>query len=808
MKQDEKLTIRPKTEWLPTIAMRGLVAFPGMVMHFDIARDPSVKAIDAALHGDRRVFLVAQRDVFTEEPGPKDVYKVGVIAEVRQTLKTPDNVLRVLIEGVDKAKLLTLDTEGKYLQAQVRKVPDYGRARVDETELTALARSVKEAFEQYCQLVPRMPKELVASVLCQDDPYEIFDNVAHNMNLDFAARQQLLEENNILVRLGMLYGFLNREVDILNLERQIQEEVKENVDKSQRDYYLREQMKVISSQLGEDETGQDDAYDYMERIEALELSEECRNKLMREAERLTKMPPYTQESFVIRNYLDTCLELPWNHSTKTKLNIEKAAKVLDKDHYGMKKVKERILESISVHSLVPEVTGQILCLVGPPGVGKTSIGRSIAKALGREYVRVSLGGIKDESDIRGHRKTYVGAMPGRIINAMKQAGTNNPLILLDEIDKMSNDFKGDPSSAMLEVLDSEQNKTFRDHFIELPFDLSHVLFVTTANTTDTIPAPLLDRMEVIELSSYTREEKFHIAKEHLYPKQLKKHGLRQSQMKMEDSAFYDLIDFYTREAGVRNLERQVATLCRKTAKVIVEGSAKRIIFSADNLEEYLGVHKFLPDVHSDRNEVGVVNGLAWTSVGGVLMPIEVLVLDGKGSVELTGSLGDVMKESGKLAVSYARLVAGQFGIDPDFYKTKDLHIHAPEGAVPKDGPSAGVTMLTAVISALSGIPVRSDVAMTGEITLHGKVLPIGGLREKTMAAYKAGIRTVIVPKANQPDITEVDPVVRDAITFVYAETMADVLSVALESVPADLAASTVYNQTEQGKQPGQMPVHS
>lgn len=793
MKPDEKLTIRPKTEWLPTIAMRGLVAFPGMVMHFDIARDPSVKAIDAALHGDRRVFLVAQRDVFTEEPGPKDVYKVGVIAEVRQTLKTPDNVLRVLIEGVDKAKLLTLDTEGKYLQAQVRKVPDYGRARVDETELTALARSVKEAFEQYCQLVPRMPKELVASVLCQDDPYEIFDNVAHNMNLDFAARQQLLEENNILVRLGMLYGFLNREVDILNLERQIQEEVKENVDKSQRDYYLREQMKVISSQLGEDETGQDDAYDYMERIEALELSEECRNKLMREAERLTKMPPYTQESFVIRNYLDTCLELPWNHSTKTKLNIEKAAKVLDKDHYGMKKVKERILESISVHALVPEVTGQILCLVGPPGVGKTSIGRSIAKALGREYVRVSLGGIKDESDIRGHRKTYVGAMPGRIINAMKQAGTNNPLILLDEIDKMSNDFKGDPSSAMLEVLDSEQNKTFTDHYIEVPFDLSHVLFLATANTLDTIPAPLLDRMEIVELGSYTREEKFHIAKEHLLKKQLKKNGLKGTQCRIPDEVLYALIDSYTREAGVRELERTIGTLCRKAAKKIVEGDCKKVTFSADTLPEYLGPQKFRPDLQSHEDAVGVVNGLAWTSVGGVLMPMEVLAMPGKGQVECTGSLGDVMRESAKIAVSYVRSVAARYDIPEDFYTKYDLHIHAPEGAVPKDGPSAGVTMTTALVSALSGRPVRGDVAMTGEITLHGKVLPIGGLREKTMAAYKAGMHTVLIPEENVPDLEEVDPVVREHVRFVPAKTLDTVLETAL--CPKGDTESTVISST-------------
>ncbi len=794
-------------EWIPAIAMRGLVAFPDMVMHFDIAREASIQAVETALAGDRQIFLVTQRDVFVEEPAQKDVYKIGVVAEVRQTLKTPDNVMRVLVEGIYKAKLVTLDASGAYLRADVKRMANYGRAKVDDIELTAMVRSIKDMFERYSNLIPRMPKELVASVLCQDDPYQLFENIAHNMNLDFTDRQALLEENNILVRLSMLFGLLTREVDILDLEHQIQEEVKENIDRGQREYYLREQMKVISSELGEDETGQEEADEYTERIEALDLDEACRSKLMREVDRLMKMPPYTQEAFVVRNYLDTCLELPWHKYSKTKLNIQKAEAQLDKDHYGMKKVKERILESISVHALVPEVTGQILCMVGPPGVGKTSIGRSIAKALGREYVRVSLGGVRDESDIRGHRKTYVGAMPGRIITAVKQAGTANPLILLDEIDKMSNDFKGDPASAMLEVLDGEQNKAFRDHFIELPFDLSQVLFVTTANTTDTIPAPLLDRMELIELGSYTREEKFQIARRHLIPKQVKKHGLRASQIKLEDSAVYALIDSYTKEAGVRTLEREIASLCRKTAKQIVAGEVKRIAFTEDNLTQYLGIKKYLPDERSDKNEVGVVNGLAWTSVGGVLMPIEVLVLDGKGNVELTGSLGDVMKESAKLAVSYARRVANQYGIAPGFYKDKDLHIHAPEGAVPKDGPSAGVTMLTALISALSGIPVRSDVAMTGEITLHGKVLPIGGLREKTMAAYKANIRTVIVPKANQADISEIDPVVRDAITFVYAEKMTDVLSVALESVPADAVQESYLSAGSQKKEQG-LPVHS
>lgn len=618
-----------------------------------------------------------------------------------------------------------------------KKLNDYSRYKPDPVEQTAISRSLKDIFERYAEFVPRMPKELVASIMCQDDIYKLFENIAYNINLDFYDKQALLEESNIMKRLGMLYGCLVKEVEVLELEKEIQDEVKENIDQNQREYYLREQMRVIAGQLGEDE-GQDEAYDYIDRIYELKLSEENTEKLIKEAERLSKMPSSSQEAFVIRNYLDTVLELPWNKSTKIKLDINKAAKILDKDHYGMKKVKERILESIAVHGLMPEVTGQIICLVGPPGVGKTSIGRSIAKALGREYARVSLGGVRDESDIRGHRKTYVGAMPGRIMNAMKIAGTNNPLILFDEIDKMGNDFRGDPASAMLEVLDSEQNKEFRDHYIELPFDLSRVLFVTTANTTDTIPAPLLDRMELIELTSYTREEKFHIAKEHLIPKQIKKHGLKGTQIKINDDVIYMLIDFYTKEAGVRSLERVIASLCRKAAKAVVSGEVKRISFTRKNLKAYLGAEKYLPDEKLSSDEIGVVNGLAWTSVGGVLMPLEVLILEGKGNIETTGSLGDVMKESARLAVSYVRSIARKYNIPEDFYKTKDIHIHAPEGAVPKDGPSAGVTMVTALVSALSGIPVKCDVAMTGEITLHGKVLPIGGLREKQWLLLRPG----------------------------------------------------------------------
>lgn len=561
-------------------------------------------------------------------------------------------------------------------------------------------------------------------------------------------------------------------------------------------------MRVISSQLGEDDS-QEEAYEYMDRIYEMNLAPEITEKLIREADRLLKTSSSSQESFVIRNYLDTVLELPWNTSSKTKTDIKRAARILDKDHYGLKRVKERILESIAAYAMAPEVTGQIICLSGPPGVGKTSIGKSISKALGREYVRVSLGGVRDESDIRGHRKTYIGAMPGRIINAIKQAGTNNPLILFDEIDKMGNDFRGDPASAMLEVLDGEQNKEFRDHYIELPFDLSKVMFVTTANTTDTIPKPLLDRMELIELTSYTREEKFHIAKEHLVPKQQKKHGLKGTQIKINDAVIYDLIDYYTKEAGVRNLERMIAGLCRKAAKEIVSGNAKKVTFTSKNLESYIGAKKYFDDERSTENEIGVVNGLAWTSVGGVLMPLEVLILEGKGTIETTGSLGDVMKESAKLAVSYARSVADKYNIAPDFYKNKDIHIHAPEGAVPKDGPSAGVTMATALVSALSGIPVRCDVAMTGEITLHGKVLPIGGLREKTMAAYKAGIHTVIIPSANKGDLDEVDDAVKASTEFIFASNLEDVLNAALykkkdDNIQSDLIIppdESIGNQT-------------
>lgn len=779
----------------PVLAMRGMVMFPGIVMHFDVAREKSIEALKAALAQDRKIFLVTQREVETEDPTEADLFSVGVVAEIKQVLRTPDNVTRVLVEGLYKAKLIHLKTDDAFMSAEVKKLPNYSRAKIDELQLAAMERSLKEIFEQYSVYVPRMPKELFLSIMGEKDPYKLFENIVFNTMLSPESKQEMLESSSILTRLTLLLTYLTKEVEILQIEQGLQEQVREQIEQNQRDYYLREQLKAISSQLGEDENFQEEAMDYIQRIEVLNLPEETASKLTKEANRLMKMSPSSQEAFVIRNYLDTCLELPWNTSSKERVDVKKARNILDHDHYGLAKVKDRILELIAVRQLSPNIKGQIICLVGPPGIGKTSIGKSIAQALNRKYARVSLGGIRDESDIRGHRKTYIGSMPGRIINAIKTAGTNNPLILLDEIDKMSHDFRGDPSSALLEVLDSEQNHSFRDHYIEVSFDLSNVLFVTTANTTQSIDPPLLDRMEVIELTSYTREEKFNIAKKHLIPKQIKANGLEPSMLRISNDGIYALTDNYTKEAGVRRLERAVASLCRKAAKEIVENQVSRVSISAKNIQKYLGPAKYLPDEFSEQNQVGVVNGLAWTSVGGVIMPLEVLILDGKGTVELTGSLGDVMKESARIAVSYTRSVADQYNIPKDFYKEKDMHIHAPEGAVPKDGPSAGVALTTALISALSGLPVRGDVAMTGEITLHGKVLPIGGLREKTMAAYKAGMKTVIIPHKNRGDLEEVDEAVKKGLEFVFAEDLNKVLETALIFDPSHSLKPTQRPET-------------
>ena len=765
---------------IPALAVRGLVVFPNVVMHFDVSREKSEEALKSAMSDDKLIFLTAQNDDSVEDPDIKDLYQVGVVAEIRQILKGADGITRVLVEGKYRAKLMDIIQNEPYLIAAVKAFPEAADIRTEEIEIEAVVRAIKQSFYQYSIVMPRMPKELISSIMGEKNPRKLFDAIVSNIPLVVEDKEMLLEESHIISRLAMLLAMISREVEVLDIERSIQERVREQFDNSQREYYLREQMKAIASQLGEDEEYIEEVDEYTERILALSLEEETKTKLLKEADRLTKMPSSSQEAFVIRNYLDNVLDLPWNTFTKDKTDIKKVQAVLDKDHYGLEKVKERILENIAVRELNPDIKGQIICLVGPPGVGKTSIGKSVAKALGKKYQRISLGGVRDESDIRGHRKTYIGAMPGRIINAMKLAGSKNPLILLDEIDKMTHDLRGDPSSALLEVLDSEQNSAFRDHYIEVPFDLSKVLFVTTANTTQTIDPPLLDRMDVIELTSYTREEKFHIAKEHLVPKQIKENGLKSSMLKFTDGVLYILIDNYTKEAGVRTLERRIASLCRKAAKIIVSGEKKSVRINENNIEQFLGTKKYLDDDNMKENEIGVVNGLAWTSVGGVLMPLEATVLDGKGTIETTGSLGDVMKESAKIAISYVRSVADKYGISGDFYKEKDIHIHAPEGATPKDGPSAGVTMTTALVSALANIPVRHDVAMTGEITLHGKVLPIGGLREKTMAAYKAGVKTVIIPVGNKGDLEEVDNVVKDNIQFVYAEKLSDVLDVALE----------------------------
>ena len=783
---------------LPMLALRGLVVFPKVIIHFDVAREKSVKALTAAANGSKLIFLAAQSD-YTDDVGADKIYTTGVVAEVKQMLKVPGGITRVMAEGLYRAKRVDVISEEPYFICTVKKAPERA-PKIDPMEMEALVRAVKYEFMAYSANMPRMPKEYIESILGSDDPKAVFDNIAVSMPLPVPEKQQLLEANGLHNKLSMLLALLSHEAEVMGIEREIQDKVKLQIDESQKEYYLREQMRAISQELGEDESVQDEAYEYMEKINALKLAPEITEKLLKEADRLARTASASQEAYVIRNYLDTCLDLPWNKSTKDKTDLARTKAVLDKDHYGLDKVKDRILETIAVRQLAPDIKGQIICLYGPPGVGKTSIAKSIAKALGRKYERISLGGVRDESDIRGHRKTYVGAMPGRIIDALTRAGSNNPLILLDEIDKISGDYKGDPSSALLEVLDSEQNSTFRDHYIELPFDLSNVLFITTANDISTIDPPLRDRMEIIELSSYTREEKFHIAKEHLIHKQLKKHGLKASMLKIDDKALYEIIDSYTREAGVRGLERLIAKICRKAARIIAEGMAEngkagKVTVTLKNLEEFLGHQKFLGDEVSKTDEVGVVNGLAWTSAGGVIMPLEVLVMDGKGTVEATGSLGDVMKESSKLAVSYVRSIADDYGINRNFYKEKDIHIHAPEGATPKDGPSAGVTMTTALVSALSGIPVRCDVAMTGEITLHGKVLPIGGLREKTMAAYKEGLKTVIIPAGNKGDLDDVDDVVKSGISFVFAEKITDVLDAALTEKPEKAEKSELMTTT-------------
>ena len=774
-----------ETEVMPAVALRGLVLFPKMVLHFDIGRDRSVGAMNDAMEHGRQIFLVAQRDVQEDNPDEDGLYTVGTVAQIKQIVRNGSG-LRVMAEGMYRARMVRLTQTEPYLTAEVRPLALRRVPAAQQDYADALMRTVRDQFEKYTSLSPKMPKEMVLGIMLTQEPNMLAEFVAGNLPIACEDKQEILEESSVLRRLEILTQILDHENEMLRMEKEISDRVHEQIDENQREYYLREQMKVISEELGDEESPSEEVQEYLDKIAALNLSTECAEKLTKEAQRLYKMPSNSPEAAVVRGYLDTCLELPWNKESEVNTDVAKARQILEHDHYGMKKVKERIIESVAVYSLAPEQKGQILCLVGPPGVGKTSVAQSIARATGREYVRVSLGGVKDESDIRGHRKTYIGSMPGRIMDALRRAGTKNPLLLLDEVDKLGGDYKGDPSSALLEVLDAEQNHAFRDHFIELPFDLSKVLFIATANQADAIPAPLYDRMEVIELHTYTPSEKLAIAKHHLVPKQLKRHGLNKRMLKITDDAINEIISGYTRESGVRNLEREIASICRKSAKNIVENDVKSVCVDKCDIEPLLGLKKFIDDALIQSDLVGVTNGLAYTEVGGDMLKVEVLAVDGSGKIELTGTIGDVMKESAHIAVTYVRAHADEYGIDKNFYKTKDIHIHIPEGAVPKDGPSAGVTLTTSLVSALSGLKVRHDIAMTGEITLTGRVLPIGGLREKSTAAYTMGIRTLLIPKENMRDIAELDEVVRNEIKFIPCETLNDVLSTALV-LPTDNA---------------------
>ena len=774
-----KIKVTHNVVHLPAIALRGLVVFPNNIIHFEVGRAKSIAAIEAAMRGNSSVFLVAQKETDVEEPAAGDLYAYGVIAEIKQVLRVSEDLVKVLVEGKTRAKLLSLDGSGKFLMAEVRTAPVRGIAPDKRNQTEALVRSLKDCFEEYLSYSPQISKDVVYNIVSSDSPLYLSEYMPANLLFKFEDKQAILNESTLLGRLEKLLILLHQECDILSIEKDIDDKVNVQMDKSQRDYYLREQMHIISEELGDSEDTRAEADAYREKITALHLDAESEEKLLKECDRLARMQGNVAEISVIRGYLDTCLALPWHTTTKDDLDQAHARRVLDKDHYGLRKVKERILELLAVRKLNTEVKGQIVCLVGPPGVGKTSIARSIAQCMGRQFARMSLGGVHDEAEIRGHRRTYIGAMPGRIINAMLTAKSANPVLLLDEIDKLAGDYRGDPASALLEVLDPEQNRTFKDNFLDIPFDLSQVLFITTANDASTIPAPLLDRMDVIELPSYTRIEKFNIARRHLLPKQLKNNGLT-GKVTLTAGAINGIIDGYTREAGVRSLERTITAVLRKCAQKIAAGEAETISVTAPMLKTLLGPEKVKPTFISRTDAVGIANGLAWTSVGGEMLPVEVSVIPGgSGKIELTGSLGDVMKESAHLAVTYARVHAQEYGINAEAFKTSDLHIHAPEGAVPKDGPSAGVTLTTALISALSGLPVRHDLAMTGEITLHGNVLPIGGLKEKSMAAYREGISTVLIPKDNESDLYEVDEEVKKSIRFLPVSDLAQVLKAAL-----------------------------
>ena len=765
---------------LPLIPLRGLAIFPYMILNFDIGREMSLKALDEAMLEDELVFLTSQKEAEVDEPTADDFYHVGTICRVKQVIKLPGDTVRVLVEGISRGKVKEISQEEGYFKAIVEEIIyDQDNADVDK-EVEAFVRNVFDAFEEYINIGNRVSPEILVSLADIDNVDRFIDTIAANIFLKSEQKQEILEEFDILKRLELLYKILLEEIDILKIEKKITLRVKKQMNKVQKEYYLREQLKAIQKELGEDEDISSEAEVYREKLKKIKAPKETKEKIAKEIDKFARMSPQSPDSSVVRTYLETLFSLPWNKETRDKIDLKNAREILDNEHYGLEKVKERILEYLAIRKLSKSLKGPIVCLVGPPGVGKTSIARSIATSMGKKFVRISLGGVRDEAEIRGHRRTYVGAIPGRIINGIKEAQTKNPVFLLDEIDKMAADYKGDPASAMLEVLDPEQNKTFVDHYLEVPFDLSKILFITTANSLSTIPGPLLDRMEIIEVSGYIEEEKLNIAQKYLLPKQIKENGLVDGFVTIEEQAMRDIINYYTREAGVRTLERTIGKVCRKIARKFVEDpSIEGVVVTQADVEEYLGRDKYLYDLAGTKPEVGVVTGLAWTSVGGVTLPVEVNVLKGKGQVVLTGSLGDVMKESAQAGISYIRSIADKFDIDQDFYKTEDIHIHCPEGATPKDGPSAGVTMATAVISALTKIPVRSDVAMTGEITLRGRVMVVGGVKEKVLAAHRAGIKKVLIPRECDAQLDEIPENVKEKLEIVLVDYMDQVLEHAL-----------------------------
>ena len=787
---------------MPILALRGLAVFPDQTVHFDVGRPKSVKALEAAMKQDQTLLLIPQKDMMVDDPKLIDLYAVGTVAKVKQVLKTQGENLRVLVTGICRGRITEVSQTEPFMNGMIESIP--APETGDSLRAHAMRREAVNLYGIYLQMSEHPAQAVHLRMMSSESSGFVADTIAQNSGIDFPDKAKLLCQLNPVRRLESALKLLRQEVEMLHLETEIQEKTRAAIDQNQKDYYLREQMKVIREELGEGDD-ENEFENYKTKIRELHLAEEHEKKLLKDVDRLKKQPFGSSEGAVLRNYLDVILELPWNSKTKERVDVAAARKILDHDHFGLEKVKERILETIAVRQLAPEMPPQILCLVGPPGVGKTSISYSIARSLNRKMARISLGGVHDEAEIRGHRKTYVGAMPGRIMTAMTQAGSSNPLLLLDEIDKMGSDHRGDPSAALLEVLDAEQNHTYRDHYLEVPYDLSDVLFITTANSLDTIPRPLLDRMEIIELGSYTDEEKLMIARNHLIPKQLQKHGLKKSQLRINDEAIREIVTCYTRESGVRSLERSVGEICRKAAMMLVaQETPKRISVSVGNIESFLGVRKFLPDSLSCMDQVGLVTGLAWTSVGGETLEVEVNVMEGSGKLELTGNLGDVMKESAHAALSYIRAHAQKLGIAADFYKTKDIHVHFPEGAVPKDGPSAGVTVCTAIVSALTGASVKRDVAMTGEISLRGRVMRIGGLKEKTMAALRNGIHTVIIPADNERDLEEIDQTVRRQLNFITAQTVDTVLEAVLNP-KEEQAARLLGDLSGDGKGKAQQP---